>query len=246
MKVNPIATWTDDDVAAYIDDHDVPVNPLLAPGLRVDRLRALHPSRRRRRSRAGRWAGRTRPSAASTSESADRVPSRSCLERPEAERPVAVRPACRPGCWCSGWRTPTASCTPRSSSGWPRRAASPATSSAAACAGWWPRGSFTREGSGRTARYLPTEAGHPGPGHVPRAHPPRLRPGPRRPGLGPPLAPGRLRHPRGEAGRPRRPARPPARPPGRRRAQRPLRLAPPVGGRGRRASVDELGVARGP
>ena len=32
VKVNPIANWSDDDVAGYIRDHDVPVNPLLLRG----------------------------------------------------------------------------------------------------------------------------------------------------------------------------------------------------------------------
>ena len=32
VKVNPIATWTDEDVASYIETHDVPVNPLLLQG----------------------------------------------------------------------------------------------------------------------------------------------------------------------------------------------------------------------
>jgi phosphoadenosine phosphosulfate reductase len=32
VKINPIATWTDQDVAGYITDHDVPVNPLLHQG----------------------------------------------------------------------------------------------------------------------------------------------------------------------------------------------------------------------
>jgi len=32
IKINPIATWTDEDVAGYIADHDVPVNPLLLRG----------------------------------------------------------------------------------------------------------------------------------------------------------------------------------------------------------------------
>jgi phosphoadenosine phosphosulfate reductase len=32
VKVNPLATWTDDDVAGYIADHDVPVNPLVHKG----------------------------------------------------------------------------------------------------------------------------------------------------------------------------------------------------------------------
>ena len=32
VKINPLATWTDLDVAGYVRDHDVPVNPLLLRG----------------------------------------------------------------------------------------------------------------------------------------------------------------------------------------------------------------------
>jgi phosphoadenosine phosphosulfate reductase len=32
VKVNPIATWNDDDVASYVETHDIPVNPLLRQG----------------------------------------------------------------------------------------------------------------------------------------------------------------------------------------------------------------------
>src|SRR5690606_28512851 len=32
VKVNPLATWSDDDVEVYIREHDVPVNPLLRQG----------------------------------------------------------------------------------------------------------------------------------------------------------------------------------------------------------------------
>ena len=42
IKVNPIATWTDEDVRGYVADHDVIVNPLLLDGLHVDRLHAVH------------------------------------------------------------------------------------------------------------------------------------------------------------------------------------------------------------
>ena len=42
VKVNPIATWTDDDVDGYIADHDAPRAPAARPGLPVDRLLALH------------------------------------------------------------------------------------------------------------------------------------------------------------------------------------------------------------
>ena len=60
VKINPIVTWTDEDVAGYIADHDVPVNPLTAAGLPVDRLHALHHAGRRRRGRAGRPLARQR------------------------------------------------------------------------------------------------------------------------------------------------------------------------------------------
>jgi phosphoadenosine phosphosulfate reductase len=32
VKINPLALWTDDDVEAYVRDHDVPYNPLLDQG----------------------------------------------------------------------------------------------------------------------------------------------------------------------------------------------------------------------
>lgn len=32
VKINPMAAWTDDDVEAYIAEHDVVVNPLRAAG----------------------------------------------------------------------------------------------------------------------------------------------------------------------------------------------------------------------
>jgi len=61
VKVNPLATWSDDDVASYVADHDVPVNPLVAKGYASigcwPCTRAVedgeHP-------RAGRWAGTTK------------------------------------------------------------------------------------------------------------------------------------------------------------------------------------------
>ena len=46
VKVNPLATWTDADVAGYIQDRDLPEHPLARPRLRVDRLLAVHPPRR--------------------------------------------------------------------------------------------------------------------------------------------------------------------------------------------------------
>jgi phosphoadenosine phosphosulfate reductase len=59
VKVNPLATWSDDDVASYIEDHDITVNPLLAQGYTsIGCLpctqRPVDPDD----PRSGRWAGR--------------------------------------------------------------------------------------------------------------------------------------------------------------------------------------------
>jgi phosphoadenosine phosphosulfate reductase len=58
VKVNPIATWSDDDVAGYIADHEVPVNPLVARGYPSigcrPCTRAVAPGEH---PRAGRWSG---------------------------------------------------------------------------------------------------------------------------------------------------------------------------------------------
>ncbi len=54
VKVNPIATWTDDDIAGYIATHDVPVNPLLHQGYRSI---GCAPCTLPGNGREGRWAG---------------------------------------------------------------------------------------------------------------------------------------------------------------------------------------------
>ena len=54
VKVNPLANWSDGDVAGYIAEHDVPVNPLVQTGLRLDRLRPVHDAGHRRRRSTGR------------------------------------------------------------------------------------------------------------------------------------------------------------------------------------------------
>jgi phosphoadenosine phosphosulfate reductase len=59
VKINPIATWTDDDVAGYIADHDVPVNQLLLEGYTSIgcmpcTTKPTDPSD----PRSGRWVGR--------------------------------------------------------------------------------------------------------------------------------------------------------------------------------------------
>jgi phosphoadenosine phosphosulfate reductase len=58
VKVNPLATWTDEDVAGYIEDHDVPVNPLLSQGyLSIGCMPCTQPVADGDHPRAGRWAG---------------------------------------------------------------------------------------------------------------------------------------------------------------------------------------------
>ncbi|HMK12231.1 MAG TPA: phosphoadenylyl-sulfate reductase [Acidimicrobiales bacterium] len=58
VKINPLATWSDADVDAYIAEHDVPLNPLLFDGYRSI---GCWPCTRRveagEDARAGRWAG---------------------------------------------------------------------------------------------------------------------------------------------------------------------------------------------
>lgn len=58
VKVNPLATWTDDDVAYYLSSHDLPEHPLWAQGYASIgcapvTIRPLNPGDRR----SGRWAG---------------------------------------------------------------------------------------------------------------------------------------------------------------------------------------------
>jgi phosphoadenosine phosphosulfate reductase len=61
VKVNPIATWTDEDVAGYIADHDVPVNPLTLQGYpSIGCMPCTAPVAEGDDPRAGRWAGRDR------------------------------------------------------------------------------------------------------------------------------------------------------------------------------------------
>ncbi len=58
IKVNPIVTWTDDDVAGYIADNDVPVNPLTARGYpSIGCMPCTTPVGDGEDVRAGRWRG---------------------------------------------------------------------------------------------------------------------------------------------------------------------------------------------
>jgi phosphoadenosine phosphosulfate reductase len=58
VKVNPIATWTDADVAAYVRDHELPEHPLRDEGyLSIGCWPCTRPVGEGEDARAGRWAG---------------------------------------------------------------------------------------------------------------------------------------------------------------------------------------------
>jgi phosphoadenosine phosphosulfate reductase len=58
VKVNPLATWTPDDVAAYLADRDLPAHPLLSRGYRsIGCAPTTRPVAEGEDARAGRWAG---------------------------------------------------------------------------------------------------------------------------------------------------------------------------------------------
>jgi len=61
VKINPIAAWTDDDVAGYIADNSIPVNPLLFQGYpSVGCQPCTFPVAEGDDPRSGRWAGSER------------------------------------------------------------------------------------------------------------------------------------------------------------------------------------------
>ena len=58
VKVNPIATWSDSDVAGYVKDHDLPVHPLTERGYdSIGCWPCTRPVGDGEDARAGRWAG---------------------------------------------------------------------------------------------------------------------------------------------------------------------------------------------
>ena len=58
VKVNPIATWTDDDVDSYLADHDLPLHPLASRGYRsIGCAPTTRPTAEGEDPRAGRWSG---------------------------------------------------------------------------------------------------------------------------------------------------------------------------------------------
>jgi phosphoadenosine phosphosulfate reductase len=58
VKVNPLVTWTHDDIASYLTDHDLPFHPLVSQGyLSIGCAPTTRPVAPGEDPRAGRWAG---------------------------------------------------------------------------------------------------------------------------------------------------------------------------------------------
>jgi phosphoadenosine phosphosulfate reductase len=58
VKVNPLAAWTDRDIASYVADHDLPVHPLISRGYRsIGCAPTTRPVAEGEDARAGRWSG---------------------------------------------------------------------------------------------------------------------------------------------------------------------------------------------
>jgi phosphoadenosine phosphosulfate reductase len=58
VKVNPLATWSDQDITSYLADHELPEHPLLSRGYRsIGCAPTTRPVSEGEDPRAGRWAG---------------------------------------------------------------------------------------------------------------------------------------------------------------------------------------------
>jgi phosphoadenosine phosphosulfate reductase len=58
VKVNPLATWTEDDIASYLIDHELPSHPLVSKGyLSIGCAPTTRPVSEGDDPRAGRWSG---------------------------------------------------------------------------------------------------------------------------------------------------------------------------------------------
>ena len=58
VKINPLATWTDADIAGYAEDHELPEHPLVAKGyLSIGCAPTTRPVAIGEDPRSGRWAG---------------------------------------------------------------------------------------------------------------------------------------------------------------------------------------------
>ena len=61
VKINPIATWTDEQVADYVTEHDLPVHPLVDRGYpSIGCWPCTRPVAPGEDPRAGRWSGQTK------------------------------------------------------------------------------------------------------------------------------------------------------------------------------------------
>jgi phosphoadenosine phosphosulfate reductase len=61
IKINPLAAWTQDDVDAYVAEHQIPVNPLVDLGFAsIGCAPCTRPVAPGEDARAGRWAGRNK------------------------------------------------------------------------------------------------------------------------------------------------------------------------------------------
>ena len=58
VKINPLATWTEDDIFSYLADHELPQHPLISQGYRsIGCAPTTRPVAEGEDARAGRWAG---------------------------------------------------------------------------------------------------------------------------------------------------------------------------------------------
>jgi phosphoadenosine phosphosulfate reductase len=58
VKINPVVTWTNDDISSYLADHDLPLHPLVYQGYRsIGCAPTTRPVAEDEDPRAGRWAG---------------------------------------------------------------------------------------------------------------------------------------------------------------------------------------------
>ncbi len=58
VKVNPLVTWTDDDISSYLADHGLPVHPLVPQGYRsIGCAPTTRPVGEGEDPRSGRWSG---------------------------------------------------------------------------------------------------------------------------------------------------------------------------------------------
>jgi phosphoadenosine phosphosulfate reductase len=58
VKINPVVTWTNEDIASYLRDHQLPVHPLITRGYRsIGCAPTTRPVADGEDPRAGRWAG---------------------------------------------------------------------------------------------------------------------------------------------------------------------------------------------